>query len=108
MAELKFSGSLAQCQPRVSLEVNLLGKVTSTASGKCRDVLTLGSAGEGLPEDDTEQPDYIPAHSLPPKDSIPPDNEPGEALPRLTSAFVKCLSGSNIINGSQEEHEIYC
>lgn len=105
MAELKFSGSLAQCQPRVSLDVNLLGKVTSTATGKCRDVLTLGNAEEGLPEDDTEQPDYIPAHR---KDSIPPDNEPGEALPRLTSAFVKCLLGSNIINGSQEEHEIYC
>lgn len=45
VAELKFSGSRAQCQPRVLLEVNLLGKVTSTATGKWRDVLTLGSAG---------------------------------------------------------------
>lgn len=45
VAELKFSGSLAQCQPRVLLEVNLQGKVTSTATRKCSDVLTLGSAG---------------------------------------------------------------
>lgn len=60
-------------------------------SGQCR----VGSS-----EDDTEQPDYTPAHNLPPKDSIPLENEPGEVLPRLTLAFVKCLLDSNIINGS--------
>jgi len=52
-----------------------------------------------------KQLDWAPALSLPLQNSIPLDSEPGETLPRLAFTFVNGLLGTEVINGSQEEHE---